>query len=505
MNSNKNHKEHRLGHSFVVCMSVLVFVIMSPGYMALLSPYPFNQGLAFAETREKPADINDIAAEVNGNKVTVQEVLKRYNLYSLISRYSEDKKENLKIDSYVDIYIIELLLLREADEMKIKVDRGEVEKEKEEYLARNDLTEEKLLENLKKNGLTTEDVYRYFENNLILSRFGDKKFGVTDVSDEDARKFYSNNEEYYNRPEKISVSHILVCHRDSQGCTGQLNKQEAEGLAKNIRKLVTPGNFPELAKKYSGDPTGADGGDMGELTRGSAVPAFEKAAFSLEAGEMSDVVETDFGFHIIYVKSKQKARSIKFEEVKESIKNDIKKRYITLGLFNYSRELLNGAEVKRYAVIDDKLVKEPESNTLSSSGGESTRSSDIAGKTFRLTDKNLCKNSKGQPVIMMFSTPDCPHCNWIAETFDDTVMEYAGRGLIEAHHYDVVSKDDLLTPEIETDIPERYLKIYEDSQGYVPYFSFGCIYHRVANGYEREDDLYAEEVEMRQVIDSLIK
>ena len=169
-------------------------------------------------------------------------------------------------------------------------------------------------------------------------------------------------------------------------------------------------------------------------------------------------------------------------------------------------EVLNNADIKKYVVIDEKLLRELDNIALVPGGEENIRSSEIVGKTFRLTDKNMCKNSKGQPIIMLFSTPDCSHCNWIGETFDDIVLEYSKRGLIEAHHYDIVTKDDLLTPEIENDIPEMYNKIYEDaSNGYVPYFSFGCMYHRIANGYEREDDLYAEEVEMRQIIDSLLK
>ena len=506
MDSNKNHRKNKPGYNFIVFTTVLLFLSLSPCHMALFFSFPSNQGLVFAETKEKPAKLSDVAAEVNGIKITIQDVLKRYNLYTSISRYSKDPRENIKIDQYLDVYVIELLMLREAEEMEIKVDKMEVEKEKKEYLTRNGLTEEKLLENLKKVGLTEEDAYRFFKNNLIINRFGDKRFGVADVSDENTRTFYSNNEKYYNRPDKISVSHILICHEDSQGCTGTIKKQQAENLAKNIRKHVTPDNFSRLAKQYSFDLTGAEGGDLGELTPGSALPEFDKAAFSLEAGEISSVIETDIGFHIIYVRGKEKARSIKFEEAKESIKNDFKKRIITVGLYNYSRNLLSSADIKRYAAINENLIKGIKGVSLNTGESESSASPDNAINTFRITDKNLCKNSKGKPIIMLFSTPDCPHCNWIGETFDETVMEYAERGLIEAHHYDLTTRDDLLTPEIEKEIPEIYLKIAEKgSQGYVPYFNFGCMYDRISNGYEKEDDLYAEEVEMRQIIDFLLK
>lgn len=513
MNTHTVSKKHRTGYSQRTYIVFMAIMILSSVLLTVLYPYSINQDFAFAETgqgdsqsKDKPLDRSDLAALLNGQEITIQDVLKRYNLYAVISRYSEDKSENLKIDSYLNVYMMEALLLKEAGEMGIKVTREEIEKQRERYLARNDLTEKNLQENLDNADLTTEDLYRYFENNLILSRVSEKKFSARKPSDEEAKEFYSSNYELYNRPEKISVSHILLCHKDSAGCASDLTRKEAKGLADNIQKIATPENFAELARRYSSDRTGSNGGDLGEISRGSAVPAFEKAAFSLKRGEISSPVETDFGFHIIYVRSKQKARAIKFEEAKESVKRELEKRHNTLEMFVYSQLLLNDADIEVYTVINEKLLKELEDKTSDSREGKRVSSAGNVFNTFRLTDKNECRNSKGQPIIMLFSTPDCPHCTWVGETFDETAMEYAERGLIEAHHYDVVTKDDLLTPEIEKEIPERYLRIYEvGSKGYVPYFSFGCIYDRISNGYERENDLYAEEVEMRQVIDSLVK
>jgi hypothetical protein len=94
----------------------------------------------------------------------------------------------------------------------------------------------------------------------------------------------------------------------------------------------------------------------------------------------------------------------------------------------------------------------------------------------------------------------------VSETFDDTVKEYIQKGLIEAHHYDYQLKDDLLTPEIETDIPEHHLKLFdfENPNGSTPCFNFGGMYYRLGVGYFEQDDSYAEEMEMRQIIDDLI-
>jgi thiol-disulfide isomerase/thioredoxin len=120
---------------------------------------------------------------------------------------------------------------------------------------------------------------------------------------------------------------------------------------------------------------------------------------------------------------------------------------------------------------------------------------------------DVCTNVKGLPIVILFSEAGCSHCEWIEETFDDVVMEYVNRGLIEAHHFDIKTNDDLLTPGLETELPRKYLKIKNQSGpgGPVPYFNFGCRYDRIGNGYEAQDDLSAEETEMRNVIDELLK
>jgi peptidyl-prolyl cis-trans isomerase D len=96
-------------------------------------------------------------------------------------------------------------------------------------------------------------------------------------------------------------------------------RQKAEDVLKQARKGA---KFDELAKKYSEDPGSKDkGGDLGWLTQGQTVPEFEKTAFSLDKGKISDLVKTQYGFHIIKVLDKETAHTKPFEEVKESIKS----------------------------------------------------------------------------------------------------------------------------------------------------------------------------------------
>lgn len=159
-------------------------------------------------------------------------------------------------------------------------------------------------------GAEIEEKLQDLKKRLIVESFLKKKVEAeSNVSDEDMKKFYEQNKEKFKSGDQIKASHILV-------------KTEKE--AKDIQaQLKGGGNFEELAKKSSVDSSSAKGGDLGWFGKGSMVPAFEKAALALKEGQISDVVKTDFGFHIIKLTGKRAAGIRPFEEVKEQIKGAI--------------------------------------------------------------------------------------------------------------------------------------------------------------------------------------
>lgn len=488
--NRKNTKN--TGRRFLLFAAFLAFAVIQSGFAPLAYPNTVKQEI---EPGRDISDIN-IIAELNGTPVSTLDLLRRFNLFSLMSGNTFNLRDRVSINNYLDSYFAEMLLLQEAKKMKISISRDEIEKEKKKYLEKKDIPEDEFLKSLKNMNLTMEDADRYFEKNLIALKFGTKKYGHKDISDEEAKKYYDRHIDNYIGPEKIAVSHILICHKDSIGCRSDLNKEQARELAENIQKLAKPENFFTLAKQYSTDTTGADGGDLGYISRGAAVPPFEKVAFNLKKGEISDVVETEFGYHIIYVTGKQKARSITFDEAKESIKKKLSEEYIAMELLKYLSQLLETADIKRYMPDLNKFAESEEPSTVSP--GEF--------KTFKKTGRSINVNSKGQPVILFFGRAGCSHCQWVSDTYDSIVLEYMERGLIEAHHYDIETKDDLLTATRETKIPEEYLKIKDGKEPeLVPYFNFGGSFERAGTGYESQDDFFAEEMEMRQVIDYLLK
>ena len=141
--------------------------------------------------------------------------------------------------------------------------------------------------------------------------------GIT-ISDADLKKKYDENKGQY---EQVKARHILIAFKGSpaaQPGKPELTEEQAKAKAEELRKQIVGGaSFDEIAKKESDDVgSGAQGGDLGEFSRGQMVPEFEKAAFDAKVGDVTPVVRTQFGYHIIKVDSHG---STPFEEVKANL------------------------------------------------------------------------------------------------------------------------------------------------------------------------------------------
>ncbi len=152
---------------------------------------------------------------------------------------------------------------------------------------------------------------------LFESRFDDK----VNITEEDARKYYSENQQQFEIPEQVRASHILIKPDTSDpNVEPALAKAAAKAKAEELLKQIKDGaDFAELALANSGCPSSARGGDLGFFPRGRMAPAFEEAAFALELGQVSDIVETQFGYHIIKVTDRKDASATMFEQKKDDI------------------------------------------------------------------------------------------------------------------------------------------------------------------------------------------
>lgn len=124
-------------------------------------------------------------------------------------------------------------------------------------------------------------------------------------------------------------------------------------------------------------------------------------------------------------------------------------------------------------------------------------------ETFTEYDTDICKED-GKPVVYLFSTTWCPHCEWIKDTFDSWAKDNADKAV--AYHWELDTNDNTLTSDVETEVPAEHNSVYEqfNPNGSIPTFVFGCRYGRVGNGYESQDDLDAERDSFDAVLDELI-
>lgn len=176
---------------------------------------------------------------------------------------------------------------------------------------------------------TPAAVKAYFDKNRAEFRIPEKRdldlvvgsvadfMQTANVSDAELHKQYEDNIDSYRTPERVDVRHILIKTQGKPKDQWPQLKAKAEDI---LKQLQHGANFAQLAKKDSEDPGSAEkGGELGWITRGQTVPNFEKAAFSLKPGELSGIVETEYGYHIIQAEQKEAARVKPFDEVKPQL------------------------------------------------------------------------------------------------------------------------------------------------------------------------------------------
>jgi peptidyl-prolyl cis-trans isomerase D len=170
------------------------------------------------------------------------------------------------------------------------------------------------------------------------------------VTHEELQAYYNQHRDQYRVAEQAKVSHILI-KTPLPGPDGKVDEKgvaEAQRRAEDLLKQLKGGaNFEDLAKKYSEDPGSAkEGGSLGWIGKGRTVPEFEKAAFSLPKGQISDLVKSSYGFHIIRVDDRQDAHMKTLDEVKGEIEPILKQQKAQQMAQKQAEDLLQDAKAK---------------------------------------------------------------------------------------------------------------------------------------------------------------
>lgn len=193
----------------------------------------------------------------------------------------------------------------------------------------------------KEANLEDSDEFKYqlelMKKDLLIQAGVKKILDTVSVNDNDVKDFYDNNREMFKTEETVSAKHILV---------------DSEEKAKEVIEKINSGtSFEDAAKEFSNCPSSEQGGNLGEFGRGRMVPEFEKAAFELSVGEISEPVQTQFGYHIIKVENKLQADDRPYDEVKAMIAANLLHEKQNRAYTNFVNDLKEDYKVELYSEV----------------------------------------------------------------------------------------------------------------------------------------------------------
>jgi peptidyl-prolyl cis-trans isomerase C len=329
-----------------------------------------DEANAPAPAEPDPASEN-VVATVNGYGITEAALNARVNelrrqvgskLDSLPEALVAQFNKKIRTEA-LNVLITERLLWEQVEAAGIEVTDGEVVAEIEKAIAAQQpqMTVARYKTMVEAQGRDFEDVTNQFRRTLSYRKLMETRWaGELEVTEEEARGYFEEHSGEYDTPEQVRASHILIKPAISDPNTDPNGpKLAARAKAGKLLEEIKGGaDFTELARAHSGCISASDGGDVKYFGRGAMVPPFEEAAFALEPGEVSDVVETQFGYHIIKVTDRKDAKEATFDDAQEAIVEKLqgeKRSAVT----NEYIESLRAQAVIEYAPPDETGSDEP--------------------------------------------------------------------------------------------------------------------------------------------------
>ncbi|WP_343338177.1 Foldase protein PrsA [Terrisporobacter petrolearius] len=178
-------------------------------------------------------------------------------------------------------------------------------------------------EQLKKMGINEDFIKFQFTRDLANTNLQKKFEEDTKISETEMKKYYEDNKKSFYT-DTVTASHILLKTQDSEGkeLSAKKKKEAKKKAEEALAKVKSGEDFAKVAKKYSQDSSASKGGELGTFGRGKMVSEFEKAAFNMKKGEISDIVETEYGYHIIKVTGRVDKQET-YNDVKDKIKTTL--------------------------------------------------------------------------------------------------------------------------------------------------------------------------------------
>ena len=279
-----------------------------------ISTLRFSKAVKNAES-ELSKKVWDIASDISSVEVSYQDRSDRSIKAAVLSQLIDD-----------------LLIDAGAKAEGIKVSEGEISEEIGR-LKKNFPSSAEFHRSIAEQGMTVLDLRKTVSKQLIIKKLEEILMGRVVVSDEEIKVFYEKNIEIFIQPKQVRVSNITV---------------QSEDKAKELLSSVRSGtDFGEIAKIYSKDDLSREkGGDMGLISIGDLPPELEKAAFLLKVGEISDIIASDDGYHLIKVTDRISGKEATLADSKENIRGFLLKEKGTDAFYVWLSEQRNAAKIE---------------------------------------------------------------------------------------------------------------------------------------------------------------
>lgn len=240
---------------------------------------------------------NQTVARVGNQNITKDDLYNR-----LVEYYGKQTLESMITETIIDM---------ELEKANVTVTDAELQEEMNNVIESYGGLDYVLMQ-LEASGMTIEDLEKDVLSYLKTMKLLEPRLVATE---EEIAQFFESNKSYFEQPEQVQASHILV--------------DDEETAIEVKQKLDEGADFTQLAAQYSKDSSATYGGQLGYFGRGEMVKEFEDAAFSMEVGEISDPVKTSFGYHIIKVTDKKEAKAANLEDARAEIEEIIKNQKVS--------------------------------------------------------------------------------------------------------------------------------------------------------------------------------
>ena len=304
-------------------VSVFLFCLL---FTIHYSPFTIHHSL-FTVSPAGAHVLDKIVARVNGDIILMSD-LKGRSMQFL----AEMKRRNQPVDEdnihkiekeILNEMIEERLMLQFANNNNIKISDEDIKIAIEDVKKQNNFTDEMLEKALKNDKVTINDYRERLKEQMIISKVINYEVKSNiHIEENEIKKYYEEHRDEFKTPEEVRVRHMVFMYSEEERDSSkeEVIRKKAADILNKIREGE---DFAKLASIYSEDLSAKSGGDLGYFSRGKMIKDFEDAAFILKKGEVSDVIRTPYGFHIIKCDDKKEAGFRPAEEVSGEIEKSI--------------------------------------------------------------------------------------------------------------------------------------------------------------------------------------